>query len=93
MQTPERHQFQQGQPAQHAGHPANSVLGTLRITGGSKPAGARATYAKILTPALVCLAIWSHIWLGTTAAIACHQRGQLLAALVPHGAIVIICEL
>lgn len=70
MQTPERNQFQQVQPAHHGGHPANSVLGTLRITGGNKPAGARATYAKLLTPALVCLAIWSHIWVGTAAAIA-----------------------
>lgn len=67
MQTPER-QFHQVQPAHHRGHPANSVLGTLRTTGNGKPSGARATYAKILAPALLSLAIWSHIWVGATAA-------------------------
>lgn len=69
MQTPER-QFHQVQQAHHRGHPANSVLGNLRTTGGGKPAGARATYAKILAPALLSLAIWSHIWVGSSAAIA-----------------------
>ncbi|MEO1112082.1 MAG: DUF6653 family protein [Pseudomonadota bacterium] len=69
MQTPER-QFHQVQQAHHRGHPANSVLGTLRTTGSGKPASARATYAKILAPALLSLAIWSHIWIGTYAAFA-----------------------
>lgn len=67
MQTPER-QFHQVQPAHHRGHPANSVLGNLRSTGGGKPANARATYAKILAPALLSLAIWSHLWVGMAAA-------------------------
>ena len=69
MQTPER-QFHQVQPAHHRGHPANSVLGTLRTTGSGKPASARATYIKILAPALLSLSIWSHIWVGTYAALA-----------------------
>lgn len=69
MQTPER-QFHQVQPAHHRGHPANSVLGNLRTTGSGKPANARATYAKILSPALLSLAIWSHIWVGIPAAFA-----------------------
>ncbi len=70
MQTPERHQFQRVQAAHHRGHPANSVIGHLQKSAGVKPASTRATYAKILTPALLTLSIWSHIWVGTTAALA-----------------------
>jgi uncharacterized protein DUF6653 len=38
--------------------------------GAIKPAGAIATYAKIVSPALITFALWSHLWVGTAASVA-----------------------
>ncbi|WP_299471080.1 DUF6653 family protein [uncultured Roseibium sp.] len=63
MQSKQRHQYPNVQPARFSSYPANSAMLHLHPVGRS-PNGALATYLKIVAPGLLAAALWSHIWWG-----------------------------
>jgi Family of unknown function (DUF6653) len=69
MQTHQRNISPANGPGRANAAAANPPLLMLK-RGAIKPAGSIATYAKVVAPALITAALWSHVWVGTTASVA-----------------------